>query len=120
MPARASGSSGLPDHLIACLGCLGFQPGIYCSVAPITTRASCAALRISEMGCSSSKSPEDVGATPNQPLPGEPSNAIKKGARIVILGAAAGSKCPLGSAQARLLCLLSEHLTALGGSIHPE
>ena len=72
------------------------------------------------MGCSSSKSPEDVGATPNQPLDGEPSNAIKKGARIVILGAAAGSKCPLGSAQARLLCLLSEHLAALGGSIHPE
>ena len=75
---------------------------------------------LSEMGCSSSKSPEDVGATPNQPLDGEPSNTIKKGARIVILGAAAGSKSPLGSAQARLLCLLSEHLTALGGSIHPE
>ena len=38
------------------------------------------------MGCSSSKTPEDVGAMPNQPLDGEP-NAIKKGARIVILGA---------------------------------
>ena len=52
------------------------------------------------MGCASSKSPEDVGATPNQPLDGEPGNAIgnaiKKGARIVILGAAAGSKYPRG------------------------
>ena len=49
-----------------------------------------------QMGCSSSKSPEDVGATPNQPVDGEPGNAIKKGARIVILGAAAGSKYPRG------------------------
>ena len=73
------------------------------------------------MGCASSKSPEDVGATPNQPLDGEPGNAIgnaiKKGARIVILGAAAGPKCSLGSAGARILCLLSEHLPGLGGSI---
>ena len=49
-----------------------------------------------QMGCSSSKSPEDVGATPNQPVDGEPGNAVKKGARIVILGAAAGSKYPRG------------------------
>ena len=34
-------------------------------------------------------------------------------------GAAAWSKCPLGSAPARLLCLLTVHLAALGGSALP-
>ena len=36
------------------------------------------------------------------------------------LSAAAWSKCPLGSAPARLLCLLRALLVALGGSVLPE
>ena len=36
------------------------------------------------------------------------------------LSTAAGSKCPLGSAPARLLCLLGARLVALSSSVLPE